>query len=272
MMNKLRALLVVSAMVASAGCSTLDSSSNFDDVVKTSKERRHYTQITTKPITPQTHAIVGADVVKAQLHYVGIYPHDSIDIDKVASSTIAGEVTFFKSYDHFETVNIAGRKMALNSDRPMAETCTEHCTVTQWFSFPFTHNELAALPNDQVEFTLSSATGKNRVKFMLPKQYFLSAEQEANYLRNSDTTQLTNQTPQQKQSDGKQRSLEMVQYWYQQADGGQQEQFKDWAFAHRSVVSEQLKTDQQALNMLSYWYANASVDERKTILTWLLTQ
>ena len=271
MMNKLRALLVVSAMVASAGCSTLDSSSHFDDVVKTTKERRNYTQITTKSITPQTKAIVGADVVKAQLHYVGIYPHSPQD--KVASSTIAGEVTFFKSYDHFETVNIAGRKMALNNDKPIAETCTEHCTVTQWFSFPFTQSDLSSLDSDTVEFTLSSATGKNVVRFSVPKQYFISAEQEAGYLNDSvNRIEKADQSSSVSLVQSETRSLEMVQYWFEQADNKQQERFKDWAFAHRTVVNEPLKTDQQALDMLSYWYAKASLDERKAILTWLLTQ
>ena len=270
-MNRFGTLLVVSTVFVIAGCSTLDSSSHFDDVVKSTKERRHYTQITTKMITPDTKALAGADVVKAQLNYVGIYPHRQND--NVASSYISGDVTFFKSYDHFTTVNLLDRTFALEMDRPLAETCTEHCTVTQWFSFPFTQSDLSSLDSDTVEFTLSSVTGKNVVRFSVPKQYFISAEQEAGYLNDSvNRIEKADQSSSVSLVQSETRSLEMVQYWFEQADNKQQERFKDWAFAHRTVVNEPLKTDQQALDMLSYWYAKASLDERKAILTWLLTQ
>ncbi|MBF4307123.1 hypothetical protein EAY09_22135, partial [Vibrio anguillarum] len=82
-------------------------------------------------------------------------------------------VTYFKNYDQFDTVTYSSQKFQVETYRPLAETCTEHCTTTQWFKFPLSQEYIHQLSSDSVVFTLTSSTGKSQVEFSVPKAYFL---------------------------------------------------------------------------------------------------
>lgn len=159
-MKHFRTTLVFSTVMLMVGCSSLDSSSSFDDVAKSVKERHNYVQVITKDITPDAKAITGADIVKSNLYYVGNFPKTAET--KVSESYIDMNVTYFKNYDQFDSVTLGDKQYTLNNYRPLAETCTEHCTVTQWFQFPLNSVYLSQLDSDNVEFSLSLKPTKTK--------------------------------------------------------------------------------------------------------------
>lgn len=267
-MKHFRTTLVFSTVMLMVGCSSLDSSSSFDDVAKSVKERHNYVQVITKDITPDAKAITGADIVKSNLYYVGNFPKTAET--KVSESYIDMNVTYFKNYDQFDSVTLGGKKYTLNNYRPLAETCTEHCTVTQWFQFPLNSVYLSQLGSDNVEFSLSSKTNKNQIQFWVPKAYFDAAEQEAQFVLNNKqpviaAPQIVNEAPASK-------SEEMVQYWFNEGTAADQKQFADWAFSNRSEVKQAMKTDSKPLEMMAYWYEKADKTQKAAILSWLISQ
>ncbi|AUL94921.1 hypothetical protein RAL01_001474 [Vibrio vulnificus] len=271
MMNLFRASIIFSTAVLSVGCSNLDSSSAFDDVAKSVKERHNYTQVIAKDITPEAKAIRGSDIVKSELNYVGNFPKNLAA--KIESSYVDMNVTYFKSYDRFETVSYGVSQFPLNDYRPLAETCTEHCTVTQWFKFPLSQEYLKHLEQDLITFTLSSSTDKSVVEFSVPRGYFLAVIDEANFVttKRSDLQVDLNTNV---VSSGEQisKSYEMVQYWYGKASSSEKSDFATFAIANRNAEKNAVKSSSQALSMMKYWYLEGSVDERKTILQWLINQ
>ncbi len=69
-MKKYRTSLLVSSVILVSGCSTLDSSSSFEDVARTVKERQNFVQVVAKDIMPDTQAVIGSDIIKSSLFYV----------------------------------------------------------------------------------------------------------------------------------------------------------------------------------------------------------
>ncbi|WP_456296041.1 DUF2057 domain-containing protein [Vibrio sp. AK197] len=266
-MNKLKAWIVLAVMFGAGGCSTLNSTSEFTDVIKSTTERRDFVQVTGKSITPETQALSGQNIVKSQLSYIGVFPKSGQETTK--SSSISGEVSYFKNYDHFSYVQIGQKRYQLTNDRPIAETCTEHCTVSQWFTFPISEQYIDSEPSEFVEFTLTAENHQHTVKFSIPKAYFSAVRKEATYLNESpnhdniqsQSAQVTSQVS---------RAQEMITYWYDKASTTEQGKFRDWAFVNRNSINTKMVTQSQPTQMLSYWYEQASSEEKKQILAWLL--
>ncbi len=272
-MRKNRTLLLVSSIMVVSGCSTLDSSSTFEDVASSVKERHNYIQVIAKEITPDADAKVGSDVVKSSLYYVGNYPKSNET--QVHSSYIDMNVTSFKSYDNFSNVMINDKKIAIKEYRPQAETCTEHCTVTQWFQFPLSNETVSSIGSDVLTFTLSSKTDRNVVEFSLPKAYFDAVKKEAEFVMGKQP-QISSPAPTQTETlpmklNGS-KSQDMVQYWFGEATEAEQKQFADWAFSQRSSVTDMIKTESKPVEMMAYWYDKADKTEKSNILSWLLRQ
>ncbi len=268
-MKNYRTSLLVSSIVLVSGCSTLDSSSAFEDVARSVKERHNYVQVVAKDFTPDSEAIVGSDVIKSSLFYVGNYPKGSET--QVHNSYVDMNVTSFKSYDSFSSVTFNGKSIDIKEYRPQAETCTEHCTVTQWFQFPLANETLASMSDDSVSFTLSTNTDKNVVKFSVPKAYFEAVKKEAEYaMANQPKNTVQAETLPIKMNESK--SQDMVQYWFSEATTEEQKQFADWAFSQRTSVTNMIQAESKPLEMMAYWYDKASKTEKSNILSWLLRQ
>ncbi|WP_165310598.1 hypothetical protein [Vibrio ziniensis] len=263
-MKKFKASLFMATVVTLNGCSTLDSSSSFNDVVKSVKERQNYVQIVAKEIMPDSKAVVGADVVKTSLFYVGNFAKE-VNLD-VKESYVDMNVTTFKNYDRFDSVMVNNEHTPIVDYRPQAETCTEHCTVTQWFQFPLSETSISQFKGDKVEFTLSSKTNKNVVTFSLPKAYFDAVNNEAVYAMSKKSQQVTAPT------EVKSKSLDMVQYWFNEGSAEQQKQFSDWAFSQRTSVTNMIQSESKAVEMMAYWYDKANKAEKSEILSWLIHQ
>ncbi|MBF4349680.1 hypothetical protein EAY19_26935, partial [Vibrio anguillarum] len=95
------------------GCSNLDSSSVFNDVAKNVKERHSYVQVVAKDITPGAKAILGPDIVKSELSYVGNFPKsEGVNIEY---SYVDMNATYFKNYDQFDTVTYSSQKFQVET-------------------------------------------------------------------------------------------------------------------------------------------------------------
>jgi len=256
-------------MLLAAGCSTLDSSSSFDDLARSVKERHNYVQVISKDIVPDSEAVVGADVVKSSLFYVGNYAKDPNSA--INGSYVDMNVTSFKSYDRFDNVIVNDKRVSIKDYRPVAETCTEHCTVTQWFRFPLSNDALAHFKGESVTFMLASDTEKNIVKFSVPKAYFDAVWQEANYAidKQPQPPVLAETLP---MAINGSKSQDMVQYWYNEGTAAEKKQFADWAFSQRTTVTETIKTESKPVEMMAYWYKKADKAEKSNILAWLIRQ
>lgn len=271
-MNTYLRLITASSCLLMVGCASYDSSSQFDDVVKSIKERHHYVQIATKSITPDTQALVGADIVKAASHYVGNYATGDVDKAELASSKLITEVSFFKNYQEFNSVTINGEAIQLENMRVTSESCTEHCVTTQYVAFPLSPETVANWPESNVRFIFNSSGGGNRVQFSIPKAFFTAANQEAARVVGKRTNPSVVASGAETSEKVAQQPEAMIDYWYQKANESDRNAFADWAFANRDGSGTLPTTQSQPLQMMGYWYQQATPTSRKAILTWLLNQ
>ncbi|WBA15798.1 DUF2057 family protein [Salinivibrio proteolyticus] len=265
-------LMTASSCLLVVGCTSLDSSSQFDDVASSVKERRHYVQVVTKSITPDIQVLSGTNVVKASANYVANYPVDKSAGPDVAPSRLMTEVSYFKNYQEYETVTINGETVPLKNTQVTSETCTEHCVTTQYVSFPLSPDTVANWPEPQVAYTFSSSGGGNRVQLSIPKAYFLAAYDEASRVLGQQSQSVVSASQPISVKTKDEKPEEMVNYWYQQASEAERRDFADWAFAHRDGGGVVPTTQSQPLQMMGYWYQQATPTSRKAILTWLLNQ
>ncbi len=113
---------------------------------------------------------MGPDIVKAELSYVGNFPKaEGVNID---FSYVDMNVTYFKNYDQYDTVVYSSQKLKVETYRPLAETCTEHFTFSQWFKFPLSQEYIQQLNSDSVVFTLSSSKDKTKLNSRFLKRIF----------------------------------------------------------------------------------------------------
>lgn len=271
-MKILRRLCLLPVALVTVGCSTLDTSSEYSDAVKSIKERSNYVEVYAKSIIPDTRALVGVDLVKSELTYVSVHNKESKPVSK--QSNIDMSVTYFKNYDSFNSVDLNGKVMEIENFRPTSETCTEHCTVTQWFRFPFSKQTLNQFDGRNVTFTISSGK-KNTVEVAVPKAYFEAVEQEGRATiegRSTNVAHESTKTLASIDSINDSKSIEMVRYWYKKASLQEQELFAQFAVKNRKSVQSLESSDSQSYNMLQYWYSEASKEERSEILNWIINQ
>ncbi|MCR9421480.1 DUF2057 domain-containing protein [Vibrio sp. RM-69-4] len=74
------------------------------------------------------------------------------------------------------------------------------------------------------------------------------------------------------QNEIKSKPVEMVQYWFAEADVNDRKIFENWAFSNRDNISQPLTAENKPLDMLGYWYEKANKAEKSQILSWLLNQ
>lgn len=265
------AMLFSSVLVAS-GCTTLDSSSQFDDVAKGIKERSSYVQVEAKSYSPEARAQVGQDLVKSSLSFVGIYPKTE---KKVATSYIAMDATFFKNYGKFETISYKGKEVSLDTYRPLSESCTEHCTMTQSFKFPFSNEQVNAIAEPHAVFVLTSDTKRQVVEFSVPKAYFDAVKLEAEPLLRATAPIAATQVAVPVKPEPTQvisQPQQMVTYWFEQSSKEEKSAITDWAFQNRKSVSSTPLTGSKELEMVSYWFEKLDNKEKSETIIWLIEQ
>ena len=246
------------------GCSTLSVDDNFDDAISEVTQKYNYVSVVAKKVTPQDITTGGSNTLKNTTYVVANYAKK----DKKAPDSFAKvQLSYFKNYDEFTHVGYNGKDYPLDAYKVSSSTCSEHCSVTQYFTFPIDNNDIQQSIKDGFTYTVKTPNNSNTLSFIIPAGYFQAIVNERgvyldNPIKEIPAIHTTVDT----------KPVEMTKYWFGDATALEQEQFTEWAFANRKLINSELTTSSKSLEMLSYWYEEASVEEKASILTWLLNQ
>ena len=248
-----------------SGCSTLSSDDDFSDAINEVTRKYNYISIEGKNITPIENKGIGANSLRNTSHVVANYP----TTDKIApESYIAVELSYFRSSYEYNSVVFNGIEEKLTAYSPSTESCTEHCTATQYFTFPIDNKEIEKSAKDGLTYDVNTTNNMSKLSFSIPAGYFQAILDERKFNSNMNTTAPLPVAVIDVVSDSK--PVEMTKYWFDESTAVEQEAFTEWAFANRKAINSPLVSTSKSLEMLTYWYEKSSVEDRSTILTWLL--
>ncbi len=266
-MNKV-SIVVLSLFLGA--CSSLDSKSNFDNSVAEITPKNGYVEVTGQSYSPDSKANVGADILKSSLYFT--YNH-KVSNDATPESLITMDVSYFQSYKEYSTVNFFGKSLEINSTQVSRESCSEHCTRTQYFTFPLTEKDVQQARQSDLEFTLEGQGGVLSTTFIVPKEYI-----ETIYTSASGTTlapaimvsaPVAAAQPEQPVANAS-KPVEMSTYWFEEVPATEKSEILNWAVENRSSSEIQSLTGSKEAEMFSYWFGKATIDERKAIIKQLL--
>lgn len=269
-MQKTSILLMAFTLSA---CSSLDSNSNFTDAVDTVRDRKNYVEVVAKDYSPDFEAISGPNIMKSSLVLNANFAKSE---GSVPESFIAFEVSYFQNYDEYKTVSFNNVEYGLNTLQTTVNSCNEHCTTTQYVSFPVDTELVREAAEDGLDFTLTSS-GKGLVtSFEVPAGYFKAVVEEADVYLSGVSSPAVAAVPvatvSQMETVEASKPLEMMEYWYEESSELVKGQFEDWAFSNRKGDVGAFETTEQSGQMLEYWFKKSSESERKQIIKWLLEQ
>ncbi|MUL02090.1 hypothetical protein GNP89_07715 [Aliivibrio fischeri] len=244
------------------GCSTLSADDGFDDAISEVNQKYNYVSIVAKKITPEDVTVGGSNTLKNTTYITANYAKND---KKTPTSFAKVQLSYFKNYDEFTHVTFDGADYPIEAYKVSSTSCTEHCSVTQYFTFPLDNNTIDNSAKTGFVYTVQTANNSNKLSFSIPSGYFQAIKNEQSmYLDIEQQYQAMHKTDS--------KPVEMSKYWFDEATAAEQEQFTEWAFANRKSISTQLKSDSKSVEMLSYWYEKASTEDRAQILTWLLNK
>ncbi|WP_394127631.1 hypothetical protein [Vibrio hepatarius] len=266
-MQKMGVVLVSFALGA---CSSLDANSDFIDAIDTVKDRKNFVEVIAKDYSPSFKTINGADIMRSGLILTANFPKADA---KVPESNVYFEVSYFQTHDEYTSVSYGGSTYPLKAEKENFQNCNEHCTTTQYVSFPIDIDEIEQAADKGLDFTLSSS-GKGMVtEFEIPAGYFNAVVEEAERYTVSQPAVVAApvvvaKAPVEEAS----KSVQMTEYWYQEASSEVKSEFADWAFENRKGQVSEFGSAEQSAQMLEYWFSKSSESERKQIIKWLLEQ
>ncbi|MGF1904094.1 hypothetical protein [Aliivibrio salmonicida] len=246
------------------GCSTLSVDDGFDDAISDVKQQYNYVSIVTKKVTPEDVTLGGSNTLKNTTYVVANYAKENRNSPESFAKV---QLSYFKNYDEFTHVVYNDKDYPLDPYKVSSSTCTEHCSVTQYFTFPIDNSDIEISAITGFKYTVKTAGNSNQLSFMIPAGYFQAIENEKSlYLDVNHSIKEMNKIK--VVSDSK--PVEMTKYWFDESVAIEQEAFTEWAFANRKAVNSPLASSSKSLEMLTYWYEKSSVEDKSTILTWLL--
>ncbi|MGR5421466.1 hypothetical protein [Vibrio alfacsensis] len=261
--------LVFSTILLS-GCTTLSADDDFSDAIRSVDKRADYVAIEAKSITPKENKGYGANAIKNISQVVANYPLTAAL--NVPESYVAVELNYMKAHSEYSSVMLNGKALDIKPYAPSDETCSEHCTITQYITFPIDNDLIEKSAQNGLTYLLKTENDMSQLSFSIPAGYFQAILNE--YKTESAVVSPVAPAPQPLlvavalQS----QSIEMTQYWYSEATLSEQEQFTQWAVANRKSIDNPLVSESKALDMMSYWYEKSSKEEKSQILMWLLSQ
>ncbi|WP_300173707.1 hypothetical protein [uncultured Aliivibrio sp.] len=260
-------ILGLSAILLS-GCSTLSSDDDFSNAINEVERKASYISIEAKNINPIENKGVGANALRNTSQLTANYSTAS---KAVPESYMTVELSYFKSNYEYGFVSFRGIEEKITAYSPSTESCSEHCTATQYFTFPIDNKEIELSAKDGLTYVVKTKNEQSKLSFTIPAGYFQAIlEEKALQLQNIPVVAMKQQAVEVKIVETK--PVEMTKYWFGDATASEQEQFSEWAFANRKSISSPLKSESKSVEMLSYWYEKTSVEEKASILTWLLNQ
>jgi hypothetical protein len=247
------------------GCSTLSVDDGFDDAISEVNQKYNYVSVVAKKVTPQDVTDGGSNTLKNSTYVVANYAKND---KKTPNSFAKVQLTYFKNYDEFTHVGYNGKDSPLDAYKVSSSTCSEHCSVTQYFTFPIDNDDIQKSAKDGFTYTVKTPNNSNKLSFTIPAGYFQAIVNERSLYLDKPIKDVAPVTVITEQS----KPVEMTKYWFDEAKPLEQEQFTEWAFANRKSVTTPLASDSKSLEMLSYWYEKASEEDKAQVLTWLLNK
>ena len=246
------------------GCSTLSVDDGFDDAISEVSQKYNYVSVVAKKVTPEDVTVGGSNTLKNTTYVVANYAKND---KKTPHSFAKVQLSYFKNYDEFTHVEYNGKDTQLDAYKVSSSTCSEHCSVTQYFTFPIDNSDIQKSAKNGFTYTVKTPNNSNKLSFTIPAGYFQAIVNERSiYLDNPIKEKQILHTAEDT------KPVEMTKYWFDEATSVEKEQFTEWAFANRKTVSSQLTTSSKSLEMLGYWYEKASAGDKAQILTWLLNR
>ncbi|MCE4934945.1 hypothetical protein [Aliivibrio fischeri] len=252
-----------------SGCSTLSSDDDFSDAIEEVTRKFNYVSIEAKDIVPIENKSVGASSLKNTSQLVAIYPTGG---RKAPSSYMAVELSYFKTSYAYDSVFINNEERKIKPYSVSTESCSEHCTSTQYFTFPIDNEEIVSSAKTGLTYVVKTQNDLSKLSFTIPAGYFQAVLNEKTLQLEHAPSVIQQPVAEVKVESKDSKPVEMSKYWFDEATVAEQEQFTEWAFANRKSISTQLKSDSKSVEMLSYWYEKASTEDRAQILTWLLNK
>lgn len=246
------------------GCSTLSVDDSFDDVISEVNQKYNYVSVVAKKVTPEDVTVGGSNTLKNTTYVVANYAKND---KKTPHSFAKVQLSYFKNYDEFTHVEYNGKDTQLDAYKVSSSTCSEHCSVTQYFTFPIDNSDIQKFAKNGFTYTVKTPNNSNKLSFTIPAGYFQAIVNERSvYLDNPiKEEQIIHPAEETK-------PVEMTKYWFDDATTVEKEQFTEWAFANRKSVTTSLEGNSKSVDMLSYWYEKASIEDKAQILTWLLNK
>ncbi|MUK47242.1 hypothetical protein GNP79_18060, partial [Aliivibrio fischeri] len=190
----------------------------------------------------------------------------------VPESYVAVELSYFKASYAYDSVSFNGTETGITAYSPSTESCSEHCTSTQYFTFPIDNKDIELSAKNGLTYDVHATNDTSKLSFTIPAGYFQAVLDEKTLQLEHTPSAVLQPVAEVKVEPKDSKPVEMSKYWFDEATVAEQEQFTEWAFANRKSISTQLKSDSKSVEMLSYWYEKASTEDRAQILTWLLNK
>ncbi|OCH33314.1 hypothetical protein A6E13_12955, partial [Aliivibrio fischeri] len=190
----------------------------------------------------------------------------------VPESYVAVELSYFKASYAYDSVSFNGTETDITAYSPSTESCSEHCTSTQYFTFPIDNKDIELSAKNGLTYDVHATNDTSKLSFTIPAGYFQAVLDEKALQLEHTPSAVQRPVTEVKVESKDSKPVEMSKYWFDEATVAEQEQFTEWAFANRKSISTQLKSDSKSVEMLSYWYEKASTEDRAQILTWLLNK
>ncbi|ACH66253.1 lipoprotein, putative [Aliivibrio fischeri MJ11] len=257
------------SVVLLSGCSTLSSDDDFKDAINEVTRKSNYISIEAKDITPVENRSVGANALRNRSQLTANY---AITAEAPPESYLAVELSYFKSSYEYSSVVFNDIETEIIPYSPSTESCSEHCTSTQYFTFPIDNEEIVSSAKTGLTYVVKTQNDLSKLSFTIPAGYFQAVLNEKTLQLEYAPSVIQQPVAEVKVESKDSKPVEMSKYWFDEATAAEQEQFTEWAFANRKSISTQLKSDSKSVEMLSYWYEKASTEDRAQILTWLLNK
>ncbi len=190
----------------------------------------------------------------------------------VPESYVAVELSYFKASYAYDSVSFNGIETDITAYSPSTESCSEHCTSTQYFTFPIDNKDIELSAKNGLTYDVHGTNDTSKLSFTIPAGYFQAVLDEKALQLEHSSLAVQQPVTEVKVESKDSKPVEMSKYWFDEATVAEQEQFTEWAFANRKSISTQLKSGSKSVEMLSYWYEKASTEDRAQILTWLLNK
>ncbi|ACH65355.1 lipoprotein, putative [Aliivibrio fischeri MJ11] len=261
-------ILGLSAVLLS-GCSTLSSDDDFSDAINEVTRKSNYISIEAKDITPVENRSIGANALRNTSQLTANY---AITAEVSPESYLAVELSYFKSSYEYSSVVFNDVEIEITPYSPSTESCSEHCTSTQYFTFPIDNEEIVSSAKTGLTYVVKTQNDLSKLSFTIPAGYFQAVLNEKTLQLEHTPSAVQQPAAEVKVESKDSKPVEMSKYWFDEATLDEQEQFTEWAFTNRKEINTELVSSSKELEMLIYWYSKSSVTDKSNILTWIINK